>query len=111
MLKPKRGGKSANAMGLKEAKVAVKPQEQPKPFKESVMGLATDKDLQIYVDDLAQGTVVEIIGTLPGGNEMSFWQSKILKGTEDDLESVKRMYSRAQEDFKYYKDIGYRGVR
>lgn len=110
MPKSNRGGKSGT-MGLKEAKIVVKPQAQPKPFAESVKDIATDKDLQIYTDAFGQGTVVEIIGTLGNGNEMSLWQSKILKGTEDDLESVKRMYSRAKEDMEYYKRVGYGGAR
>ena len=110
MPKSNRGGKSGT-MGLKEAKVVVKPQAQPKPFTESVKDIETEKDLKIYMDDFGQRTKVEIIGTLPGGNEMIFWESNFLKGTEDDLEAVKRMYSRAKADLKYYKDIGYRGVR
>ena len=110
MPKSNRGGKSRSTASQKES-LGTQIVRQPKSFTESINGIGTDKELQIHTDAFGQGTVVEIIGTLDNGNEITFWQSKILKGTDEDVEIVKKMYRHAQEDLKYYKEVGYGGAR
>lgn len=80
-----------------------------------IEGLNKDKNLEIVVSESKMvdpnGTIMaEIIGTLPGGNEMLF-QSKTPIKTAEDVNSFKEIYAKAKKELDRYHAIGYRGTK
>lgn len=81
-------------------------------IKAEIKRLDKNKNLQVYIHEMpdADHTIrAELIGTLPGGNEIQFHDGYKIK-TAAAMQRFKEIYAESAEAIEYYHKIGYRGL-